>query len=108
MTAPPRLTSLSERHVRAFGVESALAMREDGASWEEIGRACDVLGAYGPYAAHESAHAIWEAAGEPGAPRWEDQPLLPDGRWADGAAARAYFSSRDEAFARWVASMGGL
>ena len=99
----PKLTSSLTRNLTASVVDEALAQRAAGVSWEEIGRRYRLPGVFGPHAAHEAACAIWTAAGEPGAPRWEDQPICACGAWGSSDAARDYFSACKAAFERWVA-----
>ena len=104
---PPKMTLRSTGLMQAFDVDDALALRAEGVSWEEIARIYRTPGWYGSDAADEAAHAIWEAVGEPGAPRWEDQPICACGAWESGAAANGYFLGCDTAFERWLAEHGG-
>jgi hypothetical protein len=95
--------------VLAHGLDAVRRLRADGATWEDIADAWDLVGCqswWGEGGSEEAARAVWEAAGEPGAPRWEDQPMDPAGRWTDAAAARAYVAACDDAFQRWLDAGG--
>lgn len=99
----PKMVSIFLESVQTTVVDNALARRAEGVSWEEIARMYHLPGWYGPHGGDEAAHAIWEAAGEPGAPRWEDQPICACGAWEPGNAAQNYFRGCDAAFERWLA-----
>jgi hypothetical protein len=111
MTAPhpPKLRSYATRQVLDHGLDAVRELRSAGASWADVGAALDMVGGgrvWGEAGAEHAARAVWEAAGEPGAPRWEDQAMAPDGRWRDAGAARAYFVACHEAFRRWLDAGG--
>ena len=107
MTVPhrPKLRPIATRQVLEYGLDAVRQLRAEGASWEDVADALELLGCqawWGEGRGEDAARAVWEAAGEPGAPRWEDQSMDPAGRWTNAATARAYFAACDEAFRRWL------